>query len=134
MSKIITKTTVIDTETGEIIRTSVNHGSQNGDDWVIIYREALLELGRTAPLTAWKVFAALGSSQEFKTGVKITKRAVAEKMNMSYNNVMRGFNWLKENSYIKERKVDGQTEFLLNPDVTTCGKQKQAKLALWNSI
>ena len=53
---------------------------------------------------------------------------------MSYNNVMRGFNWLKENGYLKERKVNGQTEFLLNPDVTTCGRQKKRKLELWNSI
>ena len=101
---------------------------------MIVYRSAFEELGRTAPLTAWKVFAPLGATQDFETGVKTTKRAIAEKMNMSYNNVMRGFNWLKENGYLKERKVNGQTEFLLNPDVTTCGRQKKKKLELWNSI
>ena len=52
MSKIATKTTVMDDETGEVIRESINRGTQNGDDWVIIYRETLLKLGRTAPLTA----------------------------------------------------------------------------------
>ena len=134
MGRITTKTTVIDDDTGEIIRESLKRGTQNGGGWVIIYRDALLELGRTAPLTAWKVFASLGATQDFEKGIKTTKRAIAEKMNMSYNNVMRGFNWLKENGYIKERKTDGQTEFLINPDITTCGRNKKKKFELWNSI
>ena len=134
MRKIVTETIVSDADTGEIIRKSINRGSQNGDDWVIIYREALANLGRTAPLVAWKVFAALGSKQNFERGLKVTKKAIAEEFGMSYDNVIRGFNWLKENGYLKEHKVDGVREFLLNPDVTTCGRHKKAKLDLWNSV
>ena len=108
--------------------------SENGDDRVIVYRSALANLARTAPLNAWKVFGALSSKQEFDKGIKITKKAVSDEFSMSYDNVIRGFNWLKENNYIKERKVGGQTEFLLNPDVTTCGKNKKLKVELWNSV
>ena len=101
---------------------------------MIVYRSALANLARTAPLNAWKVFGALSSKQEFDKGIKITKKAVSDEFSMSYDNVIRGFNWLKENNYVKERKVGGQTEFLLNPDVTTCGKNKQLKVELWNSV
>lgn len=134
MRKIATKTIVMDDETGKIIRESFNRGSQNGDDWVIVYREALVNLVLNAPLTAWKVFGVLSSKQDFLKGIKITKKAIAEEFNMSYDNVIRGFNWLKENGYLKERKVDGIREYLLNPDVTTCGRNKKQKLATWHSI
>ena len=132
--KIGKQVTVFDAETGEIIRNAVSFGSQNGDDWVIWYREALMTLAVDAPLVAWKVLAALASQQEFEDGINTTKQAVADSLKISYDNVMRGFKWLKENSYVKERKVNGQTQFLLNPNVTTCGKNRKAKIALWNSI
>ena len=126
--------TVFDPETGEIIRNAVSFGSQNGDDWVIWYRNALRSLAIDAPLVAWKVLAALASKQEFEDGINTTKQAVADSLKISYDNVMRGFKWLKENKYLKERKVNGQTQFLLNPNVTTCGKNRKAKIELWESI
>ncbi len=106
----------------------------NGDGWVIMYREPLLNLAIKAPLIAWKVFATLASQQNFNEGIKITKRAIADILGVSYDNVLRGFNWLKDNGYVKERKVNGITEFLLNPNVTTCGKNRKNKKELWDSI
>ena len=106
----------------------------DGDDWVIVYRSALASLALDAPLHAWKVFGALSSKQEFERGIKTTKKAIADEFNISYDNVIRGFSWLKEHGYVKERKVNGQTEFLLNPSVTTCGRNKQKKIDLWNSV
>ena len=101
---------------------------------MIIYRDALINLTLDAPLTAWKVFGALASKQEFDRGIKITKKAIADEFLMSYDNVIRGFKWLKEHGYIKEHKVNGVPEILLNPEVTTCGKKKDEKVKLWNSI
>ena len=135
MRRIITKTIVSDAETGEIIRTSVNRGTQNGDDWVIVYRASFMDFLLTAPdFTTAKVFGSLMTKQEFENGVRSTKKAIADELNVSYRSVIAAFNWLKENGYVKERKVNGQTEFLLNPNVTTCGRNKSKKVALWNSI
>lgn len=109
--------------------------SQNGDGWVIIYRESFEDFLLTAPdFTTAKIFGVLMTQQKFEGGINTTKKAVADKIKVSYRSVIAGFNWLKENGYVKERKVNGQTEFLLNPDVTTCGKNKSKKVALWNSI
>lgn len=135
MGKIATKTTVINEETGEIIRTSFNRGSQNGDDWMIVYKEPYMNFLLTAPdFITTKVFGWLMTKQEFENGVRSTKKTVADELEISYRSVIAAFNWLKEHKYIKERKVNGQTEFLLNPDVTTCGKNKKKKVELWNSI
>ncbi len=134
MGKIAKRITIYNDETGEIIRDSVRRGTENGDGWVIMYRDALADLALNAPPIALKIFLALSSKQEFERGIKATKKAISDEFSISYNNVMRGFNWLKENGYLKERKIDGVSEFLLNPDVTTCGKNKKKKLELWNSF
>ena len=102
---------------------------------MIVYEDAIMNLAQeTTNPSVLRVFISLMSQQEFEHGVRTTKKAVADGLSISYDSVMVAFKWLKENNYIKERKVKGQTEFLLNPDVTSCGKNKQKKLALWNSV
>ena len=106
-----------------------------GDGWVLVYRNTFMHFLLTVPdFITTKVFGSLMAKQEFENGVRTTKKAVADELNISYRSVMVAFKWLKENGYVKERKVSGQTEFLLNPDVTTCGKNKQKKIDLWNSV
>lgn len=134
MARISKRVTITDTETGEIIRDSVTYGSQNGVGWMIMYRESILDLSEKAPATALKIFLNLSARQEFESGIKVTKKFIAESLQISSAQVWRGFKWLKENGYVKEHKVDGITEFVLNPDVTTCGKNRKAKIDLWNSI
>ena len=134
MGKIATKITILDGDTGEVIKDVFYRGTQNGDDWVIVYREPFMNLTLNAPPAALKVFITLMTKQEFEGGIHMTKRAVAEKLKVSYDNVMRAFKWLKEHDYVREHKVDGVPEILLNPEVTTCGKKKEEKIKLWNSI
>jgi DNA-binding transcriptional ArsR family regulator len=95
------------------------------------YKNLLLE--NTSP-SVLRVFGLLMTMQEFDNGIKITKKAIADILKISYDSVMVALKWLKENGYVKEHKVNGITEFLLNPKVTTCGKNRKAKLALWESI
>ena len=84
---------------------------------------------RTPDFVTTKVFGSLMTKQEFDRGVNTTKKAIADELKVSYRSVMTAFKWLKEHGYIKERKVRGQSEFLLNPEVTTCGKRKKKKLS-----
>lgn len=134
MARIAKRVTITDVETGEVIRDSVNYGTQNGVDWMIMYREPILSLSENAPAAALKIFLNLSARQEFEGGIKMTKKFIAEKLDMSAAQFWRGFKWLKENGYVKEHKVNGITEFVLNPEVTTCGKNRKAKIKLWESI
>ena len=117
--KLGKKVTIFDSETGEVIKNAVSFGSQNGEGWFIMYRESLANLAINAPGSVVKVFSLLASKQEFENGINTTKKAISEELKMSYQHIWEAFKWLKENSYIKERKVNGQTQFLLNPNVTT---------------
>ena len=139
MGRVVKHSQIIDTVTGEItgkvLQEDVKFGTQNGDGWVIMYREAISLLADTAPdLTTVKVFLKLAAKQGFEDGVKTTKKAISDEIGVSRTQGWRAFKWLKENHYVKERKNRGQTEFLLNPNVTTCGKNKKAKIELWQSV
>ena len=135
MGKRGKQVTIFDSDTGEVINDTVSYGTQNGGGWVIVYREAFMELMRRATNpSVLRIFGSLISKQEFEHGVRSTKKAVAEELNIERTAAWNAFKWLKENNYVKERKVGGQTEFLLNPDVTTCGRNKQLKVDMWNSV
>ena len=88
-----------------------------------MYRESLVDLTLNAPFAALKVFLNLASKQEFDDEIITTKQAIADELKISYVSIMKAFKWLKENNYIKERKINGQTQFLLNSPVTTCEKK-----------
>lgn len=127
--------TIFDGETGEVFHESVSFGTQNGDGWVIVYRDTYMGLILSVPdLTTLKVFGSLMAKQEFENGIKITKQAIANELGISYRSVIKAFKWLKENCYIKETKRNGVPEFFLNPYVTTCGKNKKNKIKAWESI
>ena len=135
MGKIATQVRITDGDTGEIIKDVFYRGTQNGDGWMIVYRDNFMNfLKQTTNPSVLRVFCSLMTKQEFDRGVKTTKKAIADELHISYDSVMIAFKWLKEHGYIKERKVLGQSEFLLNPEVTTCGRKKDEKVKLWNSI
>ena len=139
MGRVVKHSQIIDSVTGEItgkvLQEDVKFGTQNGDGWMIVYREAFMKLMLEASeASTLKVFGSLMSKQEYEGGIKATKKAIADELGLTYRSVMTAFKWLKENHYVKERKNRGQTEFLLNPNVTTCGKNKKAKIELWQSV
>lgn len=135
MSRRAKEVRIFDADTGEIIQDVISYGTQNGDGWVIVYEETFMDFLMTAPdFTTAKVFGALMTKQEFDRGINTTKKALAERIGVSYRSVMNSFKWLKEHGYVKERKVNGQTEFLLNPDVTTRVKNRKKKIDMWNSV
>ena len=105
------------------------------DDLAIMYSDILDLLINFAPdFSTLKVFLKLSTKQEYEGGIKITKQAIADELKISYVSTIKAFKWLKENGYVKERKINGVPEFLLNPYVTTCGKNRKEKIKLWESI
>ena len=105
------------------------------DDWAIMYSEAINDLTDSVPdLTTLKLFLKLSSKQEYEGGLKIAKKFIADELKISRTQLWRSFKWMKENGYVKEHKVNGITEFVLNPNVTTCGKNRKEKIKLWESI
>ena len=87
--------------------------------------EIISELVNSVPnLATIKVYLQLYKmSKVDNNGVSTTKKAVADELKLSYPIIFSSFKWLKENGYIKETKVNGQTKFIL-PEISKDNKKQ----------
>ena len=133
MSGYIKQTSIYDDETGELIREVTSKGSPNGRGWVMVYtdnvQELLLKCNSAATL---KVFMLLAVNQKFEErGYITTKQAVQEKLGITKKTCIEAFNWLKENMVVNETRINGCTEFMVNPRYVTVGRDKKAREKEW---
>ena len=121
---------------GTMIRTVTVNGSPNEGEWIIMYRDAIQDLVDTAPdFTTLRLFLKLTGMQEYgDKPIKTTKKALADELGVKRNHLYKCLNWLKANNYVQESKSRGQTQFDLNPDRTTCGRDRDKKLIRWNEL
>lgn len=133
MSGYIKQTSVYDEGTGELIREVVTRGSPNGRGWVIVYTEKVQELlFKCNSAATLKIFMYLAVNQQFEErGFITTKAAVQEKLGITKKTCIEAFNWLKENMIINETRVNGCSEFMVNPRYVTVGRDKKAREKEW---
>lgn len=129
----IKQTTIMDSDTGEVYREVTTRGSPNGKGWVIVYTENVQELLlKCSSAATLKVFMYLALNQQFEErGFITTKAAVQEKLGITKKTCIEAFNWLKENMVINEYRVNGCTEFMVNPRYVTVGRDKKAREKEW---
>lgn len=134
MGRTMRQVVSFDEETGEIYSDSTSPaGSQNGKGFVLMYTEKVQELIVKCPsATTLKVFMLLSMGQQFEErGVITTKKAVQEKLGITKPTCLEAFKWLKEHWIINEYRVDGHTEFMVNPEYVTVGRDKKKRIAEW---
>lgn len=133
--RIETTTTVIDKLTGEILYdvTKLGRRSSNGRGWVIVYTDKVTDLLLKCPSYAtFKVFTLLAMGQQFEEkGMITTKKAVQEKLEITKKTCLDAFKWLKENFIVNECKIDGYTEFMVNPNYVTVGRNRDKRMQEW---
>lgn len=127
-----TEILISDMATGEVLAEKVIYGSQSKGGWCMLYQDKGLDLIAKAPnASVLKVFMYLACGQTYVGGMKTTKRAVEQNLGLSHKTVALAFDWLKEHAVIHEWRVDGCTEFLINPLYVCVGKFDD-RLKLWN--
>lgn len=133
MAEMAIQTSVYDGETGELLREIFTRGSPNGRGWVIMYTENVLELlTKCNSASTLKVFLYLAVNQKFEErGFMTTKTAVQERLGITKKTCIEAFNWLKENYIVNESKINGCTEFMINPKYVTVGRDKKAREKEW---
>ena len=65
-------------------------------------------------LATLRIYLHLINLPKYDGGVYATKFAMCDKLQLSNPIVYSAFKWLKENNYITETRVKGQTKFLIN--------------------
>ena len=130
---LLTQTIVFDEDTGEVKSDSTRRRCQNGKGWVIMYTDKVNELIAECDSAATlKVFMLLSMGQQFEErGMITTKQAVQEKIGVTKQTCLAAFKWLKEHMIINECKINGHTEFMVNPRYVTVGRDKKAREKEW---
>lgn len=128
MENLIKRLQVIDKDTGEIIleKTNAVPKSQNGKDWCIMYQLTafLLATDKSYTLSDLRVYMYLVANVDWKCIYMTTKVALAEKLQMSYRQLLKSLKKLKSEDLIREGRIEGNTYFAINPERVTRGKNR----------
>lgn len=133
MSKLYKQTIIYDGDSGEVLSDTTRSGSANGKGWVIMYTDKINELVTKCKSAATlRIFMLLAAGQQFEErGMVTTKKAVQEHLGIDKKTCIEGFKWLKDNMIINECKINGCTEFMVNPLYITVGRDKKKRQAEW---
>lgn len=133
MAGYVKQITTYAENTGEVVSDVVTKGSTNGNGWVIMYTDKIEKLVMSCTSAATlRVFMLLAAGQQYEErGMVTTKKAVQEKLGITKPTCIEAFNWLKENFIINEYRINGVTEFMVNPELVTVGRDKKKRQKEW---
>lgn len=133
MGKLFKQSTIFDSESGEVVSERISQGSSNGSGWVIMYTDKINDLvTKCTSAATLRVFMLLAAGQQFEErGMITTKKAVQEHLKIDKSTCLEAFKWLKENMIINECKINGCTEFMVNPMYVTVGRDKKKRQKEW---
>lgn len=133
MSKLYKQTIIYDGDSGEVLSDTTRSGSANGKGWVIMYTDKINELVTKCKSAATlRIFMLIAAGQQFEErGMVTTKKAVQEHLGIDKKTCIEGFKWLKDNMIINECKINGCTEFMVNPLYITVGRDKKKRQSEW---
>ena len=132
---IIKELSLFDSETGELLgEHTFIKGSPLGEGYVVIYTKAIQYLLESnASYTAIRIFLQLMSMQDFGVEIIASKKYLYTKLGICKNAFFKAISWLKQHNFIIETTSLGNTAFILNPNVTTCGTKSLAqKRQIWS--
>ena len=97
-----------------------------------MYEKELNQLIKLAPnVSTIRIYNMLINMEQFKGGVMVSRKYVAEELNLSIPYTHKIFDWLIKADFIKENQINGYTQIILNKldesDNKTVEKVEQPK-------
>lgn len=111
---------------------------ENGSGFMISYADKICELAVKAPHGSMlRVFLYIAHNQQYGSddlhfGYSCTKKFLADKLGLTLKSIYNALNWLKENFIVNEQKINGNVEFMVNPDFVTIGTHKKKRKKEWD--
>lgn len=111
--------------------------SPNGGGFVISYTESMCEfLEKTKQGAVVRIFLYLAHHQQYGHngvfGYRCSHKFLQQVLNLDRKTVYSALTVLKEQFLVNESKIDGQTEFMVNPRYVTIGSERKARDREWN--
>lgn len=135
--KLVT-TTITDVD-GEIIYSTTRAKKYlNGSGFVISYTERMSEfLTKVTTGSVVRVFLYIAHHQNYGTdgktfGYRCSHKYLWQVLRMNRATLWDALKYLRDNYLVHVGKVEGYTEFMVNPDYVTIGQDKKARRAEWN--
>lgn len=125
-------------ENGELLSESVSRIKTNGGGFVISYTEKMSEfLEKTTVSSQVRVFLYIAHHQNYGTdgktfGYRCSHKYLQQVLRLDRKSVYSALSALKENFLVNESRVDGQIEFMVNPNYVTIGSDKKIRMIEWN--
>jgi len=110
---------------------------QNGSGFVISYTEKMSEfIEKTSVPSVVRIFLYLAHKQQYGVngvyGYRCTRKHLEQALNIDRKSVYSALTTLKNDFLVQETKIDGLSEFMVNPNYVTMGRDKQARVREWN--
>lgn len=124
---------------GEIVYDNLHKRglSQNGSGFVLSYTEKMCEFLRKCSAGSHvRLFVYLAHNQGYGDngvfGYRCDRKVLMAMLGIDRKTLYRALQYLEENVLVLESKIDGQSEFMVNPNYVTVGRDKKARMTEWN--
>lgn len=123
---------------GELISSNTfTAKKQNGSGFVISYTEKMSEfIEKNDVPSVVRIFLYLAHNQQYGVngvyGYRCTRKHLEQALNITRKSVYSALQKLKNDFLVQETKIDGLSEFMVNPNYVTMGRDKQARVREWN--
>ena len=124
---------------GELISSNTfTAKKQNGSGFVISYTEKMSEfIEKNDVPSVVRIFLYLAHNQQYGVngvyGYRCTRKHLEQALNITRKSVYSALQKLKSDFLVQETKIDGLSEFMVNPNYVTMGRDKQARVREWNA-
>ena len=128
---------IVDKETGKMIVDKRYVGrSSNGKDWNIVYHmtQHLLATNKMFRGADIRTYLLLSSKLDYKCKCAATTAALAEEMDLSYQQVHSSLKLLQGTDLVREQRVDGVKTYYINPYWQTRGKNHGQLIEIYEAI
>lgn len=133
------KTTTAYDDNGEILYevTKIPYKA-NGSGFVISYTDKICELlAKITTGSILRVFMYIAHNQAYgndgrQFGYRCSKKHLQEVLKIDRTTIWDALKYLKENFLVLETVIDGQSEFMVNPNYITIGSNKKQRVMEWN--
>lgn len=121
-----------------IVDTVRKNRSQNGSGFVISYTAKMTDfIASTKQGSVVRVFLYLAHNQQYGTdgktyGYRCSHKFLQQVLTLDKKSVYNALAYLKEKFLVLETRIDGASEFMVNPNYVTIGTDKKTRMRVWN--
>ena len=126
-------------ENGEVVSSTVRRvKSTNGSGFVISYTAKMCDfLTETRQGSVVRLFLYLAHNQNYGTdgktfGYRCSHKYLQQVLSLDKKSVYNALSYLKQKFLVLETKIDGMSEFMVNPQYVTIGTDKKTRMREWN--